>query len=132
MRNLFRLKKENEGIKDRIIRDIENLFEQQEEDYHKPVRVGNFIGTIMSNMKENVAIKNRIIRDIKNLFEQEEDYNKPLREVNFYRKSYIKCEINGDKNQTLSIKEYLDEVKPHIQLTKAINILRFMINYQRR
>ena len=42
MRNLFRLKKENEGIKDIIIRDIKKLFEQQEEDYHKPVRVGNF------------------------------------------------------------------------------------------
>ena len=33
MRNLFRLKKENEAIKDRIIRDIKKLFEQ-EEDYH--------------------------------------------------------------------------------------------------
>ena len=32
MRNLFRLKKENEAIKDRIIRDIKKLFEQ-EEDY---------------------------------------------------------------------------------------------------
>ena len=28
-------------MKDRIIRDIKNLFEQ-EENYHKPVRVGNF------------------------------------------------------------------------------------------
>ena len=42
MRNLFRLKKENEEIKDIIIRDIKKLFQQQEEDYHKPVRVGNF------------------------------------------------------------------------------------------
>ena len=33
MRNLFRLKKENEAIKDKIIRDIKKLFEQ-EEDYH--------------------------------------------------------------------------------------------------
>ena len=41
--NLFRLKKENEVIKDdRVIRDIRNLFEYQEEDYYKPVRVGNF------------------------------------------------------------------------------------------
>ena len=33
MRNPFKLKKENEAIKDRIIRDIKKLFEQ-EEDYH--------------------------------------------------------------------------------------------------
>ena len=37
--NLFRLKIENQAIKDIIIRDIKK-FEQ--EGYHKPVRVGNF------------------------------------------------------------------------------------------
>ena len=35
-------KKENEAIKDRVIRDIRNLFEHEEEDYYKPVTVGNF------------------------------------------------------------------------------------------
>ena len=38
---LFKLKKENEAIKDRIIREIRTLFEQ-EDDYYKPIRVGNF------------------------------------------------------------------------------------------
>ena len=37
----MKLKKENEAIKDRIIRDVETFFEQ-EEDYYKPVRAGNF------------------------------------------------------------------------------------------
>ena len=41
IRSLFRLKKENETIKDEIITDIELLFEQ-EDDYYKPERVGNF------------------------------------------------------------------------------------------
>ena len=41
IRNLSRLKKENEAINDRIIRDIKLLFEQ-EADFHKPLRVGNF------------------------------------------------------------------------------------------
>ena len=36
IRNLFRIKKENEAIE-----DIRVLFEQ-EEDYHKPLRAGNF------------------------------------------------------------------------------------------
>ena len=42
IRNLFRLKKENEAIKDRIIKDTKNLLEHEERDYQKPVRVGNF------------------------------------------------------------------------------------------
>ena len=43
IRNLFRLKKENKGIKCRMIRDIRNLFEhEEEENYYKPIRVGNF------------------------------------------------------------------------------------------
>ena len=46
MRNLFKLKKENEAIKDRLIRAIKTLCEQQEEDYYKPVRVGNFRNNI--------------------------------------------------------------------------------------
>ena len=36
------MKKENKAIKDRIIRDIRNLFEHEEQDYYTPVRVGNF------------------------------------------------------------------------------------------
>ena len=42
MRNIFRLEKDNETIKDRIIRDIRNPTEHEEEDYYKSVRVGNF------------------------------------------------------------------------------------------
>ena len=30
------------AIEGRIIRDIKSLFEQEEEDYYKPLRVGNF------------------------------------------------------------------------------------------
>ena len=37
--SLFRLKKENEAIKGRIIGDIKNLLEQEGESYYKPVRV---------------------------------------------------------------------------------------------
>ena len=41
IRNLFKLKRETKTIKDRIIRDVRALFEQ-ENDYYKPIRVGNF------------------------------------------------------------------------------------------
>ena len=35
IRNLFRLKKENEAIKDRVIRNNRNLFENEEEGCYK-------------------------------------------------------------------------------------------------
>ena len=41
-RNVFNLKKGNKVIKYRIVRDINTLFEQQEEDFYKPVRVVTF------------------------------------------------------------------------------------------
>ena len=40
-RNLFRLIKENETIKDKIIRDIKIPLEK-EDDYYKPMKGGNF------------------------------------------------------------------------------------------
>lgn len=55
--------------------------------------------------KENEAIKVKIILDIKSLFEQEQDYYKPVRVGNFNSNNYIIYERNGDRNQTLSIKE---------------------------
>ena len=42
MRNLFKLKKENEKIKDTIIRNTKKLFEHEEE-YCKPVSRGKFL-----------------------------------------------------------------------------------------
>ena len=42
IRSLFKLKNYSETIKKRIIRDTRNFFEHEEENYYKPVRVGNF------------------------------------------------------------------------------------------
>ena len=42
IRNLFKLKKENEATKDRIIRGIGSFLEQ-EDDYYKPISVGKFL-----------------------------------------------------------------------------------------
>ena len=41
---LFRLEKENEAIKNKITRDIRNLFELEykKENYYKQIRAGNF------------------------------------------------------------------------------------------
>ena len=42
IRNLFRLKIENEGIKYKVFRDNGDLFKQKKEDSYKPVRIGIF------------------------------------------------------------------------------------------
>ena len=39
VQNFSRLKKETD---DATMKDVRNLFEHEEEDYYKPVRVGNF------------------------------------------------------------------------------------------
>ena len=57
------------------------------------------------------AIKDIIIWDFKDLFEKEEDCYKPFKVSNFYN-NYIEYESKGGRNKTLSMKEYLDEIKP--------------------
>ena len=47
------LKKENEAIKDKIIRDIKNLFKEEEEDFYKEVRVGNFYSNKYTKYESN-------------------------------------------------------------------------------
>ena len=53
IRNLIRLEKENEAIKDRILRNIKNLFEHEEKNYHKPVRANNFWSNNYTEYKSN-------------------------------------------------------------------------------
>ena len=54
VKNLFRLEKETKSIKDRILRYINNLFEDEEEkNYFKPVRVNNFWNNYYIEYKSN-------------------------------------------------------------------------------
>ena len=67
VRNLFRLSKENKAVKDRVIIDIRNLFER-EEDYYKPVIVGDFWSNIYieyeinGNKRKLYQLKNILIK----------------------------------------------------------------------
>ena len=54
VKNLFRLEKETKSIKDRILRYINNLFEDEEEkNYFKPVIVNNFWNNNYIEYKSN-------------------------------------------------------------------------------
>ena len=59
-----------------------------------------------------------MIRDIRNLLEQAEDYYKPVRVGKTHNNIYIEYERKGDRNKMLLIKEYLDEIKPYLKITR--------------
>ena len=93
IRNLFRLKKE---LNYTAIKDIRNLFRLE---------------------KETKTIKDRRLRNITNLFEykEEENYYKPVRVSNFWSNNYIEYESNSDRNKTLSVEEYLNNIRPYLK-----------------
>ena len=57
----------------------------------------------------------------------EKDYYKLVRVGNFCNNNYIEYESTDDKHKTLSVKIYLDEIKPSdtwkIQLTIGVNFI---------
>ena len=64
---------------------------------------------------EKIEEIKKIIHDSKNnFFKPNEDNYKPVRIVNAFSSNYIEYKSNGDKDKTLSIKDYLDEVKPYL------------------
>ena len=44
----------------------------------------------------------------------DDDYYKPIRIGKAFSSNYTEYESNGDKDKTLSIKEYLDKIKPYL------------------
>ena len=96
VRNLFRLKKLIKGTNGAAIKGVKNLFRLK---------------------KEIKAVKDRIIRDIRILFEHEEkeNYYKPVRVNNFWSNNYTEYKSNGDKNKTLSVKKYLNKIRPYLK-----------------
>ena len=76
--------------------------------------------TIRDIRKENFNT-DRILRDLKPflLGPDNENYYEPVRINNVFNSNYIEYESNGDKDKTLSIEKYLNEIKPY--LSKMIN-----------
>ena len=86
-------------------------------------------------MKRQKKYKKIIIQK-KYLFKPKKDSYKRIRIGNAFSSNYIEYKSNGDKDKTLSIKDYIDEIKSYlsdminnhktqgefkIQLTMAIN-----------
>ena len=56
------------------------------------------------------------IRDIENLFDEasEEDYYKPILVKSSFKSNYKYYESRGDKENILSVKQYLNKITPHL------------------
>ena len=64
-------------------------------------------------------MKDIILRDIRNIFEnddEEEIYYKPVQVSNFWSNNYIEYGSNSNRNKTLSVEEYVNEVRHHNML----------------
>ena len=55
-------------------------------------------------------------RDVRNLLNLsiDEDYYKPIKSNDAFNSNYIEYESKGNKDKTLSIKEYLDMIRPYL------------------
>ena len=68
IRNLFKLKIKKRTTKHKIIRDTKTFFQQQEEGYYKPVRVGNFWNNNYTeyenngDRKKNLSIEEHLLK----------------------------------------------------------------------
>ena len=62
-------------------------------------------------------IEYRGIRDVKLLFDLsiDEDYYELIKTNDAFNSNYIEYESKGDKNKTLSIKEYLDMIRAYLR-----------------
>ena len=83
IKNLCRLKKENEAIENSVIREIRNLYEHEDKNYYKPVRVGNFWSNNYTEYKSN-GDKNKAL-SIEDCFNKIKPYLKNI--INDLKKS---------------------------------------------
>ena len=88
-----------------------NIFKSKRKEIKKSLMKPSKKRILKSKMKE---IK-KILYDSKNIFlKPKEDNYKPVRIGNAFSSNYIEYKSNGDKYKTLTIKDYLDEIKPYL------------------
>ena len=116
---LFRFTTHNDGVftswEENIIKDIKNLFRFKTELNYTAIKD---IRNLFRLEKVTEAIKDRILGDIKNLFEHEkedENYYKTVRVSNDGRGVRNSDTSNGDRNKTLSVEGYLNQIRTYLK-----------------
>ena len=69
--------------------------------------------TIREIRKEN-GDEHEIFRDLRFLLDPEKDHYKPVKTVSAFNNNYIQYKSIGDKDKNLSIKEYIDIMRPYL------------------
>ena len=114
IRNIFRLKKENKAIEDRIIRDIRNHFEHEEEDYYIPVRAGNFCSNNYIVYESN--------GDRNKTLSVEEYLNKIRQYLKDIIKDLKKSDTNSINNTAINFASSKDNCEECVMHSKSDNI----------
>ena len=103
----------------------ENLYEIENEKNLFESKIKEIVRNL-TEIEENLSktkklydyddIEYRGIRNVRDLFDLsiDEDYYKPIIARGAFNSSYIQYESKGDKGKNLSIKEYLDMIKPYL------------------
>ena len=77
-------------------------------------KITSLFKTHTSKDYSNVSIRcMEVERKHKKIIKKKKHYYKPVKVGIFYNYNYITYESNGDRNVTLSVKEYRDEIKPY-------------------
>ena len=73
--------------------------------------------TIYKTIKD-IRKKNRdedkILRDLTFLLDPKKDPDKPVKTINAFINNYVQYESIRDKDKSLSIKEYIDKIRPYL------------------
>ena len=105
MSDLLKLIANNRGIKG---------YESMSEDkLLSALNTSESVKTIREIRKKNHD-KDKILRDLDFIFDPEKDPYEPKKTVIAFNKKYIQYESMGDKDKSLSFKEYIDVIRPYL------------------
>ena len=90
------------------MKEIEKIFSNQKKNLFKPKKYYDYDDT-----------EYKRISDVRNLFDLsiDEDYYKPIKTISDFdnNNNYIEYKSKGDKDETLSIIEYLNMIRPYLR-----------------
>ena len=103
-KNLYEIENEKNLFAPKI-KEIEKNLLELEKNLFKPKKYYHY---------DDIEYKG--IRNVRNLFDWsiDEDYYKPIITNGTFNNNYIQYESMGDKDKSLSIKEYIDVMRPYL------------------
>ena len=68
----------------------------------------------IEDIRKNNRDEDKIIRDLTFLLDPKKDPDKPVKTINAFINNYVQYESIRDKDKSLSIKEYIDKIRPYL------------------